>query len=82
MKHLVTVNAKNIGAFMAASVDKASSLHTDERNLYPGVCTTFARRETVNHGAKEFARGKGANLVTTNWAEGYFGVFKRGMTGV
>jgi ISXO2-like transposase domain len=33
---------------------------------------------TVNHGAKEYARGD----VTTNSVEGFFGIFKRGIVGV
>ena len=55
-----------------------SRLHTDESNLYPAIGTEFAKHETVNHGAKEYARGE----VTTNSVEGFFGVFKRGMVGV
>lgn len=38
----------------------------------------FASHETVNHSKKEYARGD----VTTNTVEGYFSIFKRGMTGV
>ena len=38
----------------------------------------FATHETVNHTAKEYARGD----VTTNSVEGYFSIFKRGMRGV
>ena len=38
----------------------------------------FAKHETVNHSAKEYARGD----VTTNSVEGFFGIFKRGMVGV
>lgn len=33
--------------------------------------------ETINHSAKEYARGD----VTTNTVEGYFSIFKRGMRG-
>jgi hypothetical protein len=36
----------------------------------------------VLHTAREYARGKGDDLVTTNSVEGFFGVLKRGMTGV
>ena len=38
----------------------------------------FAAHETVNHSAKEYARGD----VHTNSVEGYFSIFKRGMKGV
>ena len=37
----------------------------------------FAKHESVNHSAKEYARG----TVTTNTVEGYFSLFKRGMRG-
>lgn len=59
-----------------------SSLHTDESVLYPVTGEQFAKHETVNHGAKEFARGKGTQLVTTNSVEGFFGIFQRGITGI
>jgi transposase-like protein len=78
MTHMNTVTSKNIGAFMAKNVDQKSRLHTDESNLYPSLGKSFASHETVNHGAKEYARGD----VTINSAEGLFGVFKRGMVGV
>ena len=36
----------------------------------------------MHHASGEYARGKGADLVTTNTVEGMFGIFKRGMIGV
>ena len=78
VKHISTITAKNLGEFIAANVDKKSRLHTDESRLYPGIGKDFATHETVNHSKKEYARGD----VTINTAEGYFGVFKRGMVGV
>jgi transposase-like protein len=76
--HMGHVTAKNIGAFMAKNVDLKSRLNTDESVLYKTLGKDFASHEHVNHGAKEFARGD----VTINTAEGYFGVLKRGLTGV
>jgi transposase-like protein len=76
--HMNTVTAQNIGHFLTANADKASRLHTDESNLYPRIGKTFASHEWVNHSAKEYARGD----VTTNSAEGFFGIFKRGLTGI
>jgi hypothetical protein len=55
----------------------ARSLRTDESGLYRRVGKKFAAHETVNHSAKEYARGD----VTTNTVEGYFSIFKRGMRG-
>jgi transposase-like protein len=80
--HMNTVNAKNLRDYMVRNASRMSSLHTDESNLYPTLGTEFAKHETVNHGAKEYARGEGDHLVTTNSVEGFFGIFKRGMVGV
>jgi len=80
--HMNTVNSKNLREFMVKNASRKSKLHTDESGLYPAIGQEFAKHETVNHSRHEYARGKGDDLVTTNWAEGYFGVFKRGMTGI
>ena len=52
-------------------------MHTDESRLYTKVGKEYAAHETVNHRAKEYARGD----VTTNSVEGFFSIFKRGMRG-
>src|SRR3954452_16330125 len=63
---------------MAKSADMKSRLMTDESKLYGSLGKEFASHETVNHAAKEYARGD----VHSNTAERYFGVFRRGMVGV
>jgi ISXO2-like transposase domain len=60
------------------NVSGESRLHTDESRLYTGAEAFFNAHETVNHSAKEYARGD----VNTNSVEGFFSVFKRGMRGV
>jgi transposase-like protein len=75
--HMPKVMSKNIRDFAVRHADRASRLHTDESNLYPSFGGEFAAHETVNHSAKEYARGD----VTTNSVEGFFGIFKRGMHG-
>ena len=72
------VTAKNIKEVMLKHADVKSRLHTDESVLYPSIGLAFASHETVNHAAKEYARGD----VTTNTVEGFFGVFKRGFNGI
>ena len=72
------VTAKNVRDVLVRHADRKSRLHTDESKLYPEVGKEFATHETVNHSAKEYARGD----VTTNSVEGFIGIFKRGMTGV
>ena len=60
------------------NIARQSALHTDESAIYSGSAKVFSAHETVNHSAKEYARGD----VTTNTVEGYFSIFKRGMKGV
>jgi transposase-like protein len=76
------VTGKNIREVLVRNASRKSRLHTDESKLYETLGAEFASHETVNHAAKEFARGKDEDLVTTNTVEGYFGIFKRGMVGV
>jgi transposase-like protein len=82
MVHVSHITGKNLRAFVVRLASRESRLHTDESRLYDAVGTEFATHETVHHGAGEYARGKGDDLVTTNTVEGMFGVFKRGMTGI
>jgi transposase-like protein len=56
-------------------VEPGSAIHTDEFAAYRGL--SGFTRESVNHGASEFARGD----VTTNGVENFFAVFKRGVYG-
>ncbi len=65
-------------AIVRKNVAREFRLHTYESKLYSGVGKEFAAHETVNHSAKEYARGD----VTTNTVGGYFPIFKRGMRGV
>ncbi len=76
--HMPKVTAKNIRAVLVKHADRASRLHTDESNLYPRVGAEFASHETVKHSAGEYVRGD----VHSNTAEGFFGIFKRGMRGI
>ena len=78
MKHVNHITGKNLRDYVVTNVSRQSRLHTDESRLYDAVGGEFAQHETVNHGAREYARGD----VTTNTVEGMFGVFKRGMVGV
>ena len=76
--HVPRADKATVANIAADNIAHESRLHTDESKLYHGVEALFARHETVNHSAKEYARGD----VTTNTAEGYFSIFNRGMRGV
>ena len=78
VKHVENANAATVRDVLVRNSDRKSRLHTDESRLYIQLGREYANHETVNHGAKEYARGD----VTTNSVEGFFGVFKRGMRGV
>jgi ISXO2-like transposase domain len=75
--HVAVADSSAVAGIVNANVHKESRLHTDESRLYTKVGANFANHETVNHGAKEYARGD----VTTNMVESYFSVFKRGIRG-
>ncbi|MGE0828767.1 MAG: IS1595 family transposase [Hyphomonadaceae bacterium] len=76
--HVGNADKETVAAIIQKHVDPASRLHTDESRLYVGADAHTATHETVKHSAGEYARGD----VHTNSAEGFFGQFKRGMSGV
>ncbi|MDB6105305.1 MAG: ISSpo8, transposase [Gammaproteobacteria bacterium] len=61
---------------MDQHIAKTARVMTDTSSVYCKVEEDgYASHETVNHLAREYARGD----VTTNTVEGYFGVLKRGI---
>ncbi|MDR5727292.1 MAG: IS1595 family transposase [Terriglobia bacterium] len=76
--HVPVADKKTVSRIVTENISRESRLHTDESRLYFGAQQFFASHETVNHSKKEYARGD----VHVNSAEGFFGVFKRGMRGV
>lgn len=76
--HVAVADKLTVRKIVMDHVSPASRLHTDESRLYKGADKVFASHETVKHSAGEYVRGD----VHTNCAEGFFGVFKKGMTGV
>lgn len=76
--HVDRADANTVREIIFTNVKRQSRLHTDESRLYTVLGQDFEKHETVNHSAKEYARGD----VTTNTVEGYFSIFKRGMKGV
>ncbi|MEJ6790481.1 IS1595 family transposase [Brevundimonas sp. BR2-1] len=76
--HVAVADKATVQKIVTEYVHPASRLHTDESRLYTGAADVFASHETVKHSRGEYARGD----VNTNSAEGFFGVFKKGMKGV
>ena len=76
--HPANADGEIVAHIVRENIARETRLHTDESRLYVKVGAEFEAHETVNHSAKEYARGD----VTTNSVEGYFSIFKRGMKGV
>lgn len=55
-----------------------STLNTDEAKRYKNIGRKFRKHESVNHSDGQYKRGD----ASTNTVEGFFSIFKRGMTGV
>ncbi len=71
------VRLNTIKETIGNNVHSDSVIYTDSYNAYHYLKGDYAAHETVNHGAKEFVRGK----VHTNTIEGAFGLFKRCIVG-
>lgn len=76
------LNVATVREILARNVHRESELHTDEAAWYKKVGKDYAAHETVAHIDEEYARRRhGAETVTTNHVEGFFGLFRRGMIG-
>jgi hypothetical protein len=78
-RHVADVTGKTLHDAMVAQIDKASYIMTDNAPVYPKIADGFAGHGTVNHSAEEYVR---AYFWHTNTVEGYFSIFKRGITGI
>ncbi|MGB6567031.1 MAG: IS1595 family transposase, partial [Xanthobacteraceae bacterium] len=81
--HVKTATTETVREILVTNVHRSSELHTDESRLYTEVGREFAAHKTVEHGGG----GKGTGIyvgkdgATTNAAENFFGIFKRGTVG-
>jgi hypothetical protein len=76
--HVENADKATVTGIVRENIAAETRIHTDESRLYTGLEMQFADHETVNHSRGEYARDD----VNTNSVEGYFSIFKRGMTGV
>lgn len=80
--HIKKITAETARDFLVRNVHRKSELHTDESKLYTTVGREFAAHKTVEHGTvTDGGYYVGADGQTTNAAENFFGMFKRGMVG-
>ncbi len=78
-KHVPNVTAKNVKEHLAANVDKASYLMTDESKVYVKPAKSYGGHAAVNHSADEYVRLGG--FVHVNTAESFHAIIKRQMYG-
>ena len=73
------VKAPTLLPIMKRHIEGSAHIMTDEMRTYrsPELLASFARHDVVNHTKKEYVRG----IVSTNFAESYFSLLKRGIFG-
>ncbi|HEV3285270.1 MAG TPA: IS1595 family transposase [Steroidobacteraceae bacterium] len=76
--HVTGKDFPGIKRALKKNVSSEAVLMTDSARWYRNIAKRFADHQTVNHHRGEYVRGN----AYTNTVEGYFSVFKRGMTGV
>jgi transposase-like protein len=79
--HVKTATANSVREILVTKVSRKSDLHTDESKIYKNVGKEFASHKTVTHGWGGGGEYVGPDGQTTNAAENFFGIFKRGMVG-
>jgi transposase-like protein len=75
--HITTMYTPEVKPILMENIRQDSTLMTDEGYLYKGIGKEFAKHQTINH-SKDYVRG----AAHTNTTEGFFSIFKRGMTGI
>lgn len=82
-KVIVGVNSKNLHQFVNATIDKASTVNTDQSCIYHNLLYPWARHDVVNHSKKEYARHNLDGTVShVNTCESFFSLLKRGINGI
>jgi len=77
-KPIERVDGNTLKSAIRESVGQQSTIMTDESKIYKGIGKEFAGgHHVVKHSMGEYARGN----VTTNTAESYFSLMKRGVHG-
>jgi transposase-like protein len=79
-KVMPTVNGANLKQAIRENVKMGAQLHTDAHFGYRGLEHEYEHK-SVKHGAGEYSRHEGENVVTTASVESYFSLLKRGVIG-
>jgi transposase-like protein len=76
--HVPAVTAATLRPIITAQVHEGTFVMTDEGATAKSLGRGFEKHGSVNHSIGEYVRGE----IHTNTIEGYFSIFKRGITGV
>jgi transposase-like protein len=81
-KVISNVTHRNLKYCLNACVDKSAKINTDQWAAYPIAVKGYAGHEAVNHSVYEYRRiNPDGSVVTTNSAESFFSLLKRGVYG-
>jgi transposase-like protein len=72
------VTAREVRRVVLENADTPSHLRTDQAHMYRAIGRRFASHEAVDHSKEEWVRGD----AHTQTVDGFFSIFKRGMTGI
>jgi transposase-like protein len=79
--HVANVTAKKLRPLVVKHASRKSTLMTDEASHYVKMGREFADHKAVDHSRSEYAYELDGRTVSTNNAENYFSIFKRGVIG-
>ena len=79
-KVMPTVNGANLKQAIRDNVAICSEVHTDAHFGYRGLEPKYTHK-SVKHGAGEYSRHEGENVITTASVESFFSLLKRGVVG-
>jgi transposase-like protein len=82
--HVENTTKAGVLPIVKANLDRESHVMTDEAGQYRSLGSHFAKHSAVDHSREEYAytdRVTG-ETIGTNTVEGFYSIFKRGMTGV
>lgn len=80
--HVANITASELAPIIRKNASRKSELNTDEGAQYIKLGREFAEHRAVDHSRDEYAYKIEGKTVTTNHAENFFSIFKRGVTGV
>jgi transposase-like protein len=76
-----SLKTKNLVPLLRKHIAPEASILSDDAGYYDALSLVFAKHDSVNHSKYEYVRVSDRR-VHTNTVEGFFSIFKRGMSGV